>query len=71
MAKITNERAERVAKSHPCFHCGEYSYKRVRVTPATAAQRKELKVAWQAAMTCGICGSEQEIGISDAGDIVY
>lgn len=71
MPKITRERAERIAKAHPCDGCGEYSYKKVSVKPATRAQREELKVAWQATKICGVCGAQQELGIDDEGDIVY
>ena len=71
MGKITRERAERIAKAHPCVQCGEYSYKKVTVRPASAEHRKELKVAWRAALVCGVCGTHQELGIDDEGDIVY
>jgi transcription elongation factor Elf1 len=71
LAKITRERAERIAKAHACGHCGEYTYKRVKVGPAPESQQKELKVVWQAEQTCGVCGSEQELGIDAEGEIVY
>lgn len=71
MAKITRERAERIAKAHACERCGEYSYKRVSVTPASKAQQESLKVTWQAMKVCGVCGTQQELGIAADGDIVY
>lgn len=71
MPKITRERAERIAKAHACEGCGEYSYKKVSVKPATRAQRDELNVVWQATKICGVCGAQQELGIDDEGDIVY
>lgn len=71
MAKITRERAERIAKAHACESCGEYSYKKVSVKPATKAQQEALKVSWQAMKVCGVCGTEQELGIDAEGDIVY
>lgn len=71
MAKITRERAERIAKAHACERCGEYSYKKVSVKPATKAQQESLKVSWQATKVCGVCGAEQELGIDSDGDIVY
>ena len=71
MAKITRERAERIAKAHACENCGEYSYKRVVVKPASASQREALKILWQATKVCGVCGAEQEMGIDAAGDIVF
>jgi hypothetical protein len=71
VSTITRERAERIAKAQPCENCGEYSFKRFVIKPATEAQRKELSVAWQAVKTCGVCGAVQEVGIDDDGDVVY
>lgn len=71
MAKITRERAERIAKAHACDNCGEYSYKKVVVKPAPKAQREALNVVWQARKVCGVCGAELEMGIDAEGDIVY
>jgi transcription elongation factor Elf1 len=71
LAKITRERAERIAKAHACERCGEYSYKKVSVKPATKAQQETLKINWQAMKICGVCGAEQELGIDSEGDIVY
>lgn len=70
-AGITRERAERIAKAHACVVCGEYSYKSVKVKPAPESHREALKVTWQAKKVCGVCGTEQELGIDDDGDIVY
>jgi transcription elongation factor Elf1 len=71
LAKITRERAERIAKAHACENCGEYSYKRVTVRPASASQKEALAVAWHATKVCGVCGVEQELGIDDQGEIVF
>lgn len=71
MPRITRERAERIAKAHACENCGEYSYKKVAVKPATRSQQEELHIAWQATKVCGVCGAEQELGIDAEGDIVY
>jgi transcription elongation factor Elf1 len=71
LQKITRERAERIAKAHACERCGEYSYKKVVVVPASKAQQETLKVAWHASKICGVCGTEQELGIDAGGDIVY
>ena len=68
---ITRERAERIARAHACVRCQEYSYKKVAVRPAEAAVRHELHVAWSARLVCGICGTHQELGIDDDGDVVY
>jgi transcription elongation factor Elf1 len=71
LAPITRERAERIARAHACERCGEYTYKKLVVKPASEAVREELKVAWVATKTCGVCGLQQELGIDDDGDIVY
>lgn len=68
---ISQERAERIAKAHPCERCGEYSYKKVRTKAATPEQERELGVAWVVAEVCGVCGTHQEVGIDDDGDVVY
>ena len=71
MESITRERAERIARAHACENCGEYSYKKLTVRPASAANRQELNEAWHVVKTCGVCGMEQELGIDDEGEIVY
>ena len=70
-ATISKERAERIARSHACEHCLEYSFKKLVVRPASASHRKELKVAWLVERICGVCGLEQEIALDAEGDIVY
>ncbi len=71
MAKISRERAERIAKAHACSHCQEYTYRKLRVKVASKAIKDELGVAWIATKVCGVCGTQGEIGIQDDGDIVY
>ena len=71
MAKITRERAERIARSHACENCREYSYKKLKVAPASDSNRKQFKEAWHVVKICGICELEQELGIDDDGDIIY
>ena len=68
---ITKERAERIAKSHACESCGEYTYKKLAVRPAPENLREELGVAWQAIKVCGVCGAQQEMGIDEDGDVIY
>jgi hypothetical protein len=68
---ITRERAERIARAHACVRCQEYSYKKVAVKPAEASIARELLVAWSARLVCGVCGTHQELGIDDEGDVVY
>ena len=71
MARITRERAERIARAHACENCGEYSYKKLTIKPASAESRTSLGEAWHAVKVCGVCGMEQELGIDDEGEIVY
>ena len=71
MAKITRDRAERIARAHACENCGEYSYKKLKVKPATGSTTPELPVAWVATKTCGVCGMEQEMGIDEEGEVLY
>jgi Fe-S-cluster-containing dehydrogenase component len=68
---ITQDRAERIAKAHACEHCGEYSYKRLRVVPANGRLKEEMGVVWLATKTCGVCGLQQELGLDEDGDIVF
>ena len=70
-SSITRDRAERIARAHACENCGEYSYKKLVVKPATDAQQKDFGEAWHAVKTCGVCGMEQEMGIDAEGEIVY
>jgi transcription elongation factor Elf1 len=71
LKRITRERAERIAKAHACEKCGEYSYKRVSVKPATKRQQEDLDIAWVAQKICGVCDAHHEMGINDEGDVVY
>ena len=71
MARITRDRAERIAKGHACESCGEYSYKKLTVKPAPKSDRSELNEAWRAAKTCGVCGLQAEMGIDEDGEVVY
>jgi hypothetical protein len=71
LATLTRERVERIARSHACVICREYSYKKVIVKRASAAHKAELNVRWHAVATCGVCSTENEIGIDDEGHIVY
>jgi hypothetical protein len=68
---MTRDRAERIARSHACERCREYSYKKVRVTPASAGHREELKEVWHVESICGVCGLESEMGIDEEGEIIY
>jgi hypothetical protein len=71
LAKISLDRAERIARGHACEQCGEYSFKSIKVKPATESHRKALNELWHVTRTCGVCGMYQEVGIDDDGEIVY
>src|SRR5690349_11361975 len=55
VARITRERAERIARGHACENCGEYTYKKLAVKPASKEEREGVDVAWIASKTCGVC----------------
>ena len=69
--EITRERAERIARSHACENCREYSYKRVTVKPASKAHQEELNELWHVVAVCGVCGAELEMGIDEDGNVIY
>jgi transcription elongation factor Elf1 len=71
LKSISKERAERIAKGHACENCGEYTYKRVSVKPATKRLEESLGIVWSAHKTCGVCNAEMEMGINPEGDIVF
>jgi hypothetical protein len=71
LAPITRERAERIARAHACENCGEYSFKRLVVKPASSSLREELGAVWVASKVCGVCGLAQELGMDEDGDVVY
>jgi len=71
LAEITRDRAERIARSHACENCREYSYKKVTVKPASEAHKKEFNEMWHVVAICGICGLVTEMGIDEDGDIIY
>jgi hypothetical protein len=68
---IPRERADRIARSHACVRCKEYSYRKVAVKPSTPALREALGEVWHALLVCGVCGTAQELGIDADGDVVY
>lgn len=61
----------RIARSHHCAQCQEYSFKKITVRRAPPAHQRELKAVWVATRICGVCGLEQEMGLDAEGDIVY
>jgi len=71
LAKLTRERAEKIARAHACENCREYSYKKLTVKPASPAHRAEFKEAWHVIAVCGVCDLHQELGIDDEGDVIY
>ena len=71
MKRITRERAEQIAKAHACERCGEYTYKRVTVKPASKDRQEALGIAWLAEKICGVCDAHLELGIDAEGTIVY
>lgn len=71
MAAITQSRAERVARAHPCPVCGEYSFKKLKVTRASKEHQQTLSEYWHVTRTCGVCGAHDEVGLDAEGDIVY
>jgi hypothetical protein len=68
---ITRERAERIARAHACVGCREYTYRKIAVREAADALREEFGEVWHAVLVCGVCGTHQELGIDDEGDVVY
>ena len=68
---ITRERAERIARSHACEHCQEYSFKKLVVRPSPVSHHSELGAVWTVNRTCGVCGLQSELALDAEGDIVY
>lgn len=64
-------RAERIARSHACARCLEYSFKKLVVRPAALTHQKELGAVWTITRVCGVCGLETELALDAEGDIVY
>ena len=71
MSSITRVRAERIARGHPCPRCGEYSFKKLKVSRASEAHEKTLGEVWHVTKVCGVCGAPDEIGLDREGEIVY
>ncbi len=71
MAPITQPRAERIARGHPCPKCGEYSFKKLKVKRASKAHQQALGEFWHVTKVCGVCGTLDEIGLDAEGEIVY
>lgn len=71
LAAITQSRAERVARAHPCPQCGEYSFKKLKVTRAGKEHQETLGEFWHVVRTCGVCAAHSELGLDAEGEIVY
>lgn len=71
MAAITQSRAERIARGHPCSQCGEYSFKKLKVTRSSRAHQKALGEVWHIVRVCGVCGSHDEMALDEEGETVY
>jgi hypothetical protein len=67
---VSLERAERIARSHACSNCGEYSFKRIAVKAAPKSLRDEFRAIWHVTRVCGVCRHESELGIDADGDLV-
>jgi hypothetical protein len=70
-APIDQNRAERIARSHPCDRCLEYSFKKLVVRPSTPSHRSALGAEWTVTRICGVCGLESELALDAEGDILY
>ena len=68
---IDQARAERIARSHPCDRCLEYSFKKLVVRPSMPSQHSELGSVWTVKRICGVCGLEGELALDAEGDILY
>jgi len=71
VTEISRDRAERIAKAHPCVRCRERSYKTLRLRTPLPAHRETFGEVWHAVLECGVCGTQQELGIDAEGSIVY
>lgn len=71
LATITKPRAERIARGHPCPKCGEYTFKKLKVTRASSAHQRALGEFWHVARVCGVCETPDELGLDAEGEIVY
>jgi hypothetical protein len=68
---ISRDRAEKIARSHACVACREYSYRKITIREPAESLKREFGEVWHALLTCGVCGTLQELGIDDDGDILY
>jgi hypothetical protein len=68
---ISRDRAERIARAHACVSCGEYNYRKLAVREPAPSHRAEFGEEWHALLVCGVCGTQQELGIDGEGDVVY
>ena len=71
MAKITRERAEKIARAHACEHCGEYNYRKLTVKPATKAQSYGAERGVDREEDVRRLRPEAEMGIDEEGEIVW
>jgi hypothetical protein len=70
-APIDQNRAERIARSHPCDRCLEYTFKKLVVRPSPPSHHSALGSVWTATRICGVCGLESELALDAEGDILY
>ena len=68
---VSQTRIEKIARAHACPNCGEYSFKKLKVTRASKSHRETLGEFWHIVKVCGVCGMHDEIGLDAEGEIVY
>jgi len=70
MTDVTKERAERIARAQPCPRCNEYTYKKIKLREAIAADHI-AGAAWIAEMLCGVCAAHLQLALESDGDVLF
>jgi transcription elongation factor Elf1 len=70
MRRITQERAERIARAQPCPRCNEYTYKKLKLRSAVPADHIE-SAAWIAELVCGVCSAHLQLALEPDGDVLF
>lgn len=70
MTDVSKERAELIARAQACPRCREYTYKKIKLRPATPADHI-AGAAWIAELVCGVCAAHLQLALESDGDVLF
>jgi hypothetical protein len=70
MTVVSKERAELIARAQACPRCREYTYKKIKLRPATPGDQIS-GAAWIGELVCGVCAAHLQLALESDGDVLF